>query len=338
MLTIKFKNTDLIVSRLCLGTGTFGGRGVYKKSGDVPQKEANEIIGIALDNGVNLFDTAEIYSDGVAEIMLGKALESRRHEAIVITKTAPYKNEAGRLTFTRSQIAESCNSSLKRLNTDYIDIYELHSFAPDTPLEETLEALNDLVKQGKVRYIGCSNFAAWQMMKGLSISDLNNLSRFVTLEAKYSMLCRELEYELVPACLDQGVNILAFSPLYGGFLSGKYSRNSPWPSGTRFSSENDTGRWTIDKEKLFDMVEVMEKIALNNDTTVSHVALNYLLCKAGVSSLIIGVRNSRQLLDNLDISDKYISEDELELIDRLTEPASLYPYMNSHVCKSESNV
>ena len=215
--------TGIQVSELCLGTADFGSTGIYAKTGNIGQKEADSIVSMALEAGINTFNTAETYSNGNSEEILGKALGKRRQEAIVITKInptqSPESNDGG---LSRHHVINGCEASLRRLGTDYIDIYELHRFDPFTPLEVTLRAMDDLVRQGKVRYIGCSNFSGWQLMKALAISGENGWERFVTLEAMYSLASRWLEFELVPLCLDQGLGVLAFSPLHGGFLSGIY--------------------------------------------------------------------------------------------------------------------
>ncbi|MCD7819855.1 MAG: aldo/keto reductase, partial [Lachnospiraceae bacterium] len=315
----QLKGTNLTVSALCLGTGTFGGRGVYKQSGDVSQKDANEIVGFALDNGINLIDTAEIYSSGWSEYMLGKALGQRRKEAVIITKVAPEKTDAfpdGELS--RNRIISGCEASLKRLGTDYIDIYELHSPSNETPLVETMEALNSLVQTGKVRYIGCSNFPAWKIVKANNIAKQNGWASFISLEAKYSLMSRELEYELIPACCDEAINVFCFSPLYGGFLSGKYSRNKPWPEGTRFPSRRDTGRWPVDIDKLFTIVDAMKLIGEHHGVPVSHVALKYLLYKRPISSLNIGTRRISQLKVNISATDWEMEADEIAMLDSIS--------------------
>jgi aryl-alcohol dehydrogenase-like predicted oxidoreductase len=325
--------TGLEVSELCLGTGTFGGKGIYKRSGEVTQNGANEIVAMAMDAGINFFDTAEIYSEGLAEEILGSALAGRRKDAILITKVAPdYACEAAKGGgLSRKRIIDGCERSLKRLRTDYIDVYEIHVFDPETPLEETIDALDSLVRQGKVRYTGCSNFSGWQIMKSLAVSDAHEWARFRTLEAKYSLMTRELENELIPVCLDQGVGIVVFSPLYGGFLSGKYARDLEWPVGTRFPSASDTGRYPLVQEKLFTVVDELRRIAVSRETTVPHVALNYLLRKPGVSSLIIGVRDTRQLADNLNATDWELTPDEVAALDRVSEPPGLYPYSDQKI-------
>ena len=320
----KIGNTGIEVSEICLGTGSFGGLGMYKMSGDIQQQEADAIVGFALDSGINFFDTAEIYSDGLAEQILGKALSSRRNEAVIVTKVAP-KRELG---YTYDHVMKVCEGSLQRLGTDYVDILELHIFDPNTPMEETLKAMDDLVKQGKVRSIGCSNFSGWQMMKGLAISDANSFARFSTLEAKYSLVLRDLENELIPLSVDQGVSIFAYSPLNGGFLSGKYDREKPWPKGARFPSKEAAGPWAVDYEMLYTIVDEMKRIAADRGVSVSDVALNYLLQKPAIASLIIGVRNIDQLKANLTASDWDLTADEVAALDRVSRPAELYPYMD----------
>jgi len=329
--------TGLQVSELCLGTGSFGGRGGYERTGAIGQKDADFIVSMALDSGINFFNTAETYSDGWAEEILGKALGARRKEAIVITKAHPTRspgpNDGG---FSRKHLVEGCDASLKRLRTDYIDLYELHMFDEHTPLEVTLRALDDLVRAGKVRYIGCSNFSGWQIMKCLAISDKNGWASFVTLEAQYSLASRWPEFELVPVCLDQGLAILNFSPLHGGFLSGKYRRGKPWPAGTRFSSLENTEPWPVEPEKLFAIVDELDRIAKAHNATVPQAALNYLLKKPGVNSLIIGIRTAEQLKENIKTTDWEITPEEVARLDRVSEPRRRYPYFIFNPVKAHS--
>ena len=321
--------TGLKVSEICLGTATFGGAGSYERVGQVDQADADRIIATAMDNGINLFNTAEHYSAGLAEERLGKALGAKRKDVIVIDKVCPKRpteNEKGGLS--REHIFARCEASLKRLGTDYIDIYELHIFDPIVPLEETLGALDELVHQGKVRYFGCSNFAGWQFMKGLSISDTNGWNRFTTLESKYTLLARELENELIPACIDQGVEIFAFAPLHGGYLSGKYARNKPWPLNTRIQEPiTDANSFNaIDLELLYNIIDELSAIANDRNIAIAHVALNYLLRKPGIRSLIVGVRNTEQLEDNLKASGWELTSEEVSRIDKISEPVGLHPY------------
>jgi aryl-alcohol dehydrogenase-like predicted oxidoreductase len=319
-------NTGIKVSELCFGTMTFGGLGHWKIVGELDQKQADALVKMSLEAGVNFFDTADVYSEGLAEEMLGNTLGPKRKDVIVATKvhgrTGPGPNQVG---LSRHHILEGCNASLKRLGTDYIDLYQLHSFDDATPLDETLRALDDLVREGKVRYIGCSNFAGWQLMKALAVSELYGLERFVTLQAYYSLLARELENELVPLCLDQGLGILPWSPLAGGFLSGKFRRGQDRPEGARLSKP-EAQILQFDEEKAFDIVEKLERIAQNHEATVAQAALNYLLRKPAVCSVIIGARTPEQLADNLKATDWMMNPEEVAKLDELSKPPGLYPY------------
>jgi aryl-alcohol dehydrogenase-like predicted oxidoreductase len=319
-------STGIKVSELCFGTMTFGGRGSWKVVGELEQKEADALVGTCLDAGINFFDTADVYSEGLAEEMLGRALGSKRKQVVVATKvrgrTGPGPNDVG---LSRSHILEGCEQSLRRLGTDYIDLYQVHSFDERTPLEETLGALDDLVRQGKVRYIGCSNFAGWQLMKALDISRLNGLERFVTLQAYYSLMARELENELVPLCLDQGLGILPWSPLSGGFLTGKYRRGQARPEGARMSHP-ESAFLRFDWEKGYDIVDELDRIGKAHNASVAQVALNYLLRKPGVCSVIIGARTPRQLADDLQTVNWELTPEEVAKLDELSRPPRLYPY------------
>jgi aryl-alcohol dehydrogenase-like predicted oxidoreductase len=319
--------TGLQVSELCLGTATFGGRGKFKFSGELDQKGATQIVDMAFDAGINFFNTAEIYSDGLAEELLGKALGTRRKDVIVITKvnqnTSPGKNDAG---LSRKHIMEACEASLRRIGTDYIDIYELHGIDPNTSLEESMRALDDLVSQGKVRYIGCSNFSGWQLMKCMAISEKNGWNKFITLESMYSLAARGLEYEVVPACLDQGVAILAYSPLHAGLLSGKYRPDKPWPAGTRILSQEEAGAWSYKPEILFRIVDELDRIAKERNVSVPQVALNYVLQKPGICSIINAVRNAPQMEENLRTMNWQITPEEITRLDMVSEPEHMYPY------------
>jgi len=305
---------------------TFGGRGRHKIIGEVDQKEADTLVGMALDAGINFFDTADVYSEGLSEEICGKALGTQRKNIILATKVrarmGPGPNDVG---LSRHHILEGCNASLKRLGTDYIDLYQVHSFDPITPLEETLRALDDLVRQGKVRYIGCSNFAGWQLMKALSISERYGWEKFVSLQALYSLIARELENELVPLCLDQGMGILVYSPLSGGFLTGKYRRGQPRPEGTRLS-QTESNSLPFDEEKGFNVVEQLDRIGKEHNATVAQAALNYLLRKQGITSVIIGARTREQLAENLRTIDWEMTPAEVTRLDELTQPIPIYPY------------
>lgn len=305
---------------------TFGGRGYWTGIGQVQQDEAGELVSTAIDGGINFFDTADVYSEGLSEQILGKALGTRRKDIILATKvrgrTGSGPNDIG---LSRKHIADSCDASLKRLGTDYIDLYQVHSFDPKTPLEETLRALDDLVRAGKVRYIGVSNFTGWQLMKALAISEKQNLERFVTLQALYSLIARDLENELVPLSLDQKLGILPWSPLGGGFLTGKYRRGKPRPEGARRS--DPTNQFLqYDEEKGFDIVDELEKTANNHGATITQAALNFLLRKPGVTSVIIGAKTKEQLADNLKTADWEMTPEEVARLDEISKPPRVYPY------------
>ncbi len=319
-------NSGIKVSEICFGAMTFGGKGYWKYIGELEQKDANELINLALEGGINFFDTADVYSEGLSEEMLGKALGSRRKDIILATKvrgrTGSGPNDVG---LSRRHIIENCNASLKRLGTDYIDLYQLHSFDPYTPQEETLRALDDLVRDGKVRYIGASNHTGWQLMKALAISDKQNLEKFVTLQAYYSLIARDLENELVPLCLDQNLGILPWSPLGGGFLTGKYRRGKERPKNAR-RTDPENQFLQFDEEKGFDIVDELEKVAKNHNATIAQAALNYLLRKPGVSSVIIGAKTKEQLADNLKSSDWEMTAEEVSKLDELSTPPRVYPY------------
>jgi len=315
------------VSELCFGTMTFGGRGdFFKAVGQVDQNEANTMVAMALDAGINFFDTADVYSQGLSEEICGKALGDRRKNVILATKvrarTGPGPNDVG---LSRHHILEECDASLKRLGTDYIDLYQVHSFDPITPLEETLRTLDDLVRQGKVRYIGCSNFAAWQLMKALAVSEKYGWERFISLQAFYSLLARELENELVPLCLDQGMGILVWGPLSWGFLTGNYRRGQPRPKDSRIT-KLESIPLVFDEEKGFDVVDELDLISKEHKVTVPQAAINYLLRKPGITSVIIGARTRQQLADNLKATDWEMTSSEMARLDQITNPLPLYPY------------
>jgi aryl-alcohol dehydrogenase-like predicted oxidoreductase len=319
-------NTGIKVSEICFGAMTFGGRSFWKIIGEVDQKEATDIVNTAIEGGINFFDTADVYSEGMSEEILGKALGTNRKNIILATKvrgrTGKGPNEIG---LSRHHIIENCNASLKRLGTDYIDLYQVHSFDPSTPMEETLRALNDLVKVGKVRYIGASNHTGWQLMKALSISEKQNLEKYVTLQAYYSLIARDLEYELVPLCLDQKLGILTWSPLGGGFLTGKYRRGKNRPDGARRSDPVDQFL-QFDENNGFDIVDELERIANNHNATITQAALNYLLRKPGVSSVITGARNREQIEDTLKTTDWEMTSEEVKRLDDLSKLPRVYPY------------
>ena len=319
-------STGLKVSALCLGTMTLGGRGYWQAIGGLEQPEADKLVGMALDGGINFFDTADVYSEGRSEELLGKALGARRPQVILATKVRGRMGEGPNdIGLSRHHIIEACEASLQRLGTDYIDLYQVHSFDPRTPLEESLRALDDLVRQGKVRYIGASNFAGWQLMKALAISGKQDLEQFVTLQAYYSLVGRDLEHELLPLCLDQGLGILVWSPLAGGFLTGKYRRGQPRPEGAR-RSDPEKQFLQFDEERGFTIIEVLDQIAQKHQATVAQAALNYLLAKPGITSVIVGARRPEQLADTLQTTEWEMSPEEIASLDELSQPPRPYPY------------
>ncbi len=318
-------NTGLKVSELCMGTMTFGGRGMWTAIGTLPQEQVNELIKMAIDQGINFIDTANIYSEGLSEKMTGKAIRDlglNRDELVIATKVrgkmGEGPNDSG---LSRKHILQQADESLQRLNIDYIDLYQIHGFDPVTPMQETLEALDSLVKSGKVRYIGCSNLASWQIMKALGISAFEHLSKFISLQAYYTIAGRDLEREIIPMLLDQGMGLLVWSPLAGGLLSGKYSREKETEEGRRSHFDFPP----VDKEKAFDIIEVMETIAKNRKVSVAQIALAWLLHQPAVTSVIIGANKPAQLTDNLHAVEIELTSEELDKLDEISKLAPEYP-------------
>ena len=327
---MKYKllgNTGLQVSTICLGTMTFGGgQGVLGKIGAVGQTEADELIRTSIDAGVNFIDTADVYSEGQSEETLGRSLKNlgiARKDLVIATKafgrTGKGRNDAGA---SRGHIMDAVDASLKRLQTEYIDLYQIHGTDLVTPIEETLRALNTLVEQGKVRYIGLSNWHAWRIMKALGIAEQKNLAKFDTLQAYYSIAGRDLEREIVPMLEDQKMGLLVWSPLAGGLLSGKFSRENQKPEGSR-RSEFDFP--VVDKERAWNAVDAMRPIAEAHGASVATVALAYVLEKPFVTSVIIGAKRMEQLKDNLAAVDLKLSADEMKKLDEVSALPPEYP-------------
>jgi len=303
---------------------TFGGSGtIFQAIGGVTQEGADALVGQTLDAGVNFFDTANVYALGQSETMLGKALGTKRKDVVVATKAfgrmGPGANEVG---LSRLHVLRAAEESLKRMGTDYIDLYQIHAFDPLTPMEETLGALTDLVRQGKVRYIGCSNLAAWQIVKALGISAREHLEKFVTLQAYYSLAGRELEREIVPMLIDQKLGLLVWSPLAGGFLSGKFTRAGVSEEDSRRSK---FGFPPVNLEKTYDIIEAMQAIAQRTQATVAQIALAWLLYQPSVTSVIIGAKKEGQLKDNLAAVDVKLSVEDLGELDKVSQLAPEYP-------------
>ena len=318
--------SGLRVSALSFGTMTFGGTGWAAPIGHTDVTEADRQISLAIDAGVNLIDTADIYSDGLAEEILGEALGNRRTDVLLASKvrmpmgTGP--NDAG---LSRHHIVRSCEASLRRLRTDYLDLYQVHEWDGHTPLEETLSALDSLVQSGKVRYLGASNYAAWHLMKALGVSELRQLERFVSHQIFYSLHAREAEYELIPAGIDQGVGTLVWSPLAGGLMSGKYRRNAPMPEGTRLAEV--WGDPPIhDEERLYRTIDALVGVADQRSVPAAQVALAWLLSRPNISSVIVGARSDEQLLSNLAAVDLELSTEELSILDRASALPLYYPF------------
>jgi aryl-alcohol dehydrogenase-like predicted oxidoreductase len=318
--------SGLRVSVLTMGTMTFGGRGPFKNVGSTDVAEARRQVDICLDAGVNLIDTADVYSGGLSEEILGQVLQGRRDQVLVATKVrmamGPGPNDAG---LSRHHVISGCEASLRRLGTDHIDLYQVHEWDGQTPLQETLEALDLLVASGKVRYVGASNYASWQLMKALGTAERLGLPQFVSQQIYYSLQAREAEYELIPLAVDQGLGVLVWSPLAGGLLSGKYRRDHEAPAGSR--QLTDWGEPPVyDPEGLYDTVEVLLGIAGQHGASAAQVALAYTLAKPAVTSLVIGARTEEQLADNLAAASLTLSAEERAQLDKASAPPLIYPY------------
>lgn len=328
--------SGLRVSALSYGTMTFGGGDVFKHMGSAQVDEARRMVDICIDAGVNLFDTANMYSLGKSEEVLGAALGEKRQQVLISTKAffrmGQGPNDIGS---SRLHLIKACEDSLKRLNTDYIDLYHLHNFDSYTPLEETLQTLDQLIKDGKVRYIACSNFSGWHLMKALAISDQKNYQRFVAHQSYYSLLARELENELIPLGIDQGVSALVWSPLAFGLLSGKYTRQNTKPANTRLEHIDPPG--TINWEQLFTIVEALQDIASARNVSVAQVALNWLLQRPNIGSLIFGARTETQLKDNLNTVNWKLTADEAARLEKISRVEEIYPYWHQHKFAAEHN-
>ena len=315
--------TGLYVSELCFGTMTFGGEGYWKVVGTQGQSEADTLVARALDAGINFFDTADVYSNGLSEQLLGKALGARRKDVVLATKvrgrTGPGVNDVG---LSRGHIMDAVHASLKRLGTDYIDLYQIHGVDIVTPLDETLRVLDDLVRQGKVRYLGASNLAAWQLMKSLGLGEHRGLSRFESLQAYYSIAGRDLERELVPLMKDQQLGLMVWSPLAGGFLSGKFRRDSQGPEGARRATFDFP---PVNKERAYTVIDAMDGIAKAHSVSVARVALAWLLHQPHVTTIIIGAKTSEQLEDNLAAPSLKLSAEELSALNAASALPLEYP-------------
>ncbi len=323
----KLGRTGLFVSELCLGTMTFGGTGeVWSKIGALQQREADDLVKTAVDRGINFIDTADVYSQGISEEITGQALHGlgiARGDVVVATKafgeTGPGPNARGS---SRSHLIEACKASLKRLKTDYIDLYQLHGFDVATPMEETLRALDVLVQHGHVRYVGVSNWAAWQIAKALGVSERLGLARFESLQAYYTVAGRDLERELVPMMASEGVGLLVWSPLAGGLLSGKYGRDQQGEQGSRRVSFDFP---PVNKDRAWDVVDALRPMAERRGVSVAQIALAWLLHQRVVTSVIVGAKRVDQLEDNIAATSVELTPDEMAAIDRVSALPPEYP-------------
>jgi aryl-alcohol dehydrogenase-like predicted oxidoreductase len=326
----RLGSTGVVVSELCLGAMTFG------RELDEPQTK--EMIDRFIDAGGNFIDTADVYSQGTSEEFTGKAIKSRRDDVVLATKVrfpmGPGVNDVG---ISRKRIMSACEASLRRLGTDYIDLYQVHCWDEFTPLEETLSAFTDLVRQGKVRYLGISNFTGWQIMKAKHVSEKHGFESFVSLQPQYSLVERHIEYELVPVCLDLGLGILPWGPLGGGFLSGKYRKGQAPPEDSRIADATDDMEEAWDRratERNWEIVDVLGSIAEETGHSYSQIALNWLLARPGVTAPILGARKMEQLEDNLGATGWTLDEKQLQRLNEASEPPTIYPY--GFIAKSQS--
>ncbi|MCF0042684.1 aldo/keto reductase [Dyadobacter fanqingshengii] len=319
--------SGLKVPVLSFGTGTFGGGGDFFKAwGNTQTDEAARLVHLCMDAGITFFDTANVYSQGLSEEILGKAIIGLRDKIVLSTK-ATFKMGSGPNDYgsSRFHLVRSCEDSLRRLKTDYIDIYHMHGFDGNTPVEETLSALNDLITAGKVRYIACSNFSGWHLMKSLSVSEKYGWSKYIAHQAHYSLISREFEWELMPLGVDQNIGTIVWSPLSAGRLGGKYRRNQPIPPDGRIAQGGGEGP-EIPEEFFFHLIDVLDELAAETGKTVAQVALNWLLQRPTVSNVVIGARNEEQLKQNLGAVGWNLDLEQVKKLDAASDKSPIYPY------------
>jgi aryl-alcohol dehydrogenase-like predicted oxidoreductase len=325
--------SGLKVPVLSLGTGTFGGGNEFFKAwGTTDVAEATRLVDVSLDGGMNFFDTADIYSNGLSEQILGEAIKGRRDKVLISTKgTFRFGEGPNDVGSSRFHLTETIHASLRRLGTDYIDLYQLHGFDAQTPIEETLQTLDDFVKQGKIRYIGCSNFSGWHLMKSLAISDRYGLARHVAHQAYYSLIAREFEWELMPLGIDQRVGTVVWSPLGWGRLTGKIRRGHPLPETSRRKSQlaNDNGP-QVDDEYVYTVVDALDEVAKETGKLVPQVAINWLLQRPTVANVIIGARNEEQLKQNLGAVGWSLTKEQVAKLDAASAVQRTYPYWHQN--------
>jgi aryl-alcohol dehydrogenase-like predicted oxidoreductase len=328
------------VPALCLGTGTFGGKNEFFRAwGATEAEEATQLVDISLEAGLNMFDSADVYSAGFSEEILGKAIKGRRDQVIISTKatfrSGPGENDVGS---SRHHLIRACEASLRRLGTDYIDLYQLHGFDALTPVEEALSTLDDLVRSGKVRYMGCSNFSGWHLMKSLAVSEKYGLSRYVAHQAYYSLVGRDYEWELMPLALDQKVGTVVWSPLGWGRLTGKIRRGQALPEISRLQSQTvvDAGPPVAD-EYVYTVVDAIDEVAKETGKTVPQIALNWLLQRPTVATVIIGARNADQLRQNLGAVDWNLTPAQVAKLDAASNKTPVYPYWHQRSSFKDRN-
>lgn len=314
---------------LTLGTGTFGGRGeLFKAWGSTDVAEAKRLVDLCLEAGLNMFDSADIYSDGSAEEILGAAIKGRRDQVLISTK-ATFRSGSGanEVGSSRHHLIRSVDGALRRLGTDYIDLFQLHGFDAATPVEETLRTLDDLVTVGKLRYVGCSNFSGWHLMKSLAVAERYGWTRYVAHQAYYSLVGREYEWELMPLALDQGVSCVVWSPLGWGRLTGRIRRGQPLPTASRLQSSVATSAGPqVSEEYLFKVVDALDEVAAETGKTIPQIALNWLLGRPSIATVIIGARDERQLRDNLGAVGWSLTAEQVAKLDQASAVPRIYPY------------
>jgi aryl-alcohol dehydrogenase-like predicted oxidoreductase len=320
--------SGLRVPVLSFGTATFGGGSEFFKAWGATQvDEATRLVNLCLDSGVNLFDTANVYSIGMSEEILGQAIKGKRNEVLISTKaTFPMSPAVNDFGSSRANLIKCCEGSLKRLGIDHIDIYHMHGFDANTPIDETLSALNNLVESGKVRYIACSNFSGWHLMKALSISERYGWSKYVANQAYYSLINRDFEWELMPLGIDQHVGTIVWSPLAAGLLSGKYRRNQPRPDARVAQGGSPVPGAVISDEVLYKIVDALDEVSAETGKSIAQVSLNWLLQRPTVDNIIIGARNEEQLKQNLGAVGWNLTVEQVKKLDAASEQTPVYPY------------
>ncbi len=321
-------NTGILVSELCFGTMTFGGKGYWEAIGQTPQEEANQLLAQAFDAGINFFDTANAYSEGISETMLGKGIREMglpRKEMFIATKVRSRMGKGtNNVGLTRQHIHESVNDSLQRLQLDHIDLLYIHGVDPLTPLEETMRGLHEVVSSGKVRYVGVCNHPAWMVAKANGIAEKNGWTRFSAMQYLYTLAHRETEWELAPMAQSEGMGLMPWSPLAGGFLSGKFTRQSE-KSTTGNSRRDNFDFPPVNRERAYDIIDVMQDIAATHKVSVAQVALKWLLNKKAVTSVIIGAKRSEQLADNIASTQLELGADDMQRLDEVSSIDAPYP-------------